>query len=279
VLGGAVNIILDPIFIITLQMGVAGAAIATCISNVVSMLYYFAALYSVRMDTRLSLRLSDIEIERELTAPIFAVGIPSAIYVASSSIATMVYNKLLSGFGDIIVAAAGIVKKAELLPLNICLGLSQGMIPLIAYNYAAGNHKRMNAVMRTSVALGVGICFASIILFSWMAEGIVTLFIREQMTVEYGVRFMRIMILATPLMTVNILMNSMFQAVGNGRSSIILSLCRQGIINIPIMFLLRYLFGMYGVIWAQMVADTLTLAISLSLYSRFRRKLKAEQHY
>ncbi len=273
-IGSVANILLDPIFVLWLGMGVTGAAVATLLANLLSLAYYLLVCRRAGRNRRLSFDLRELRGLRTVAGPVFAVGLPAAIYVTTSSLANMVFNHLLSGYGDIIVAAAGVAKKIDIVPLNVSMGLSHGVIPLLAFNYAAKNYRRMREALRAALGLGVGVCLFCLLVFSFFSEALIRLFIDSDETVRSGAVFLRIMLAATPLMTVNIMANSLFQAVGRSRESVLLSLSRQGLANIPIMFLFRALFGVYGVVSAQIAADALTLLLSLLLYLRFRRDLR-----
>lgn len=272
-IGSIANILLDPVFVLWMHMGVKGAAVATFLSNVLSAAYYLLIYRHAARQCRLSLSPLELRELRTVVGPVFAVGLPAAIYVTTSSMANMVFNHLLSGFGDIIVASAGVAKKIDIVPLNVCLGLSHGVIPLLAYNYSAKNYRRMRSVLYAVMGLAVGVCLSCLLFFSLFSAPLIRLFINSDEIVRHGAVFLRIMLAATPLMAVNILVNSLFQAVGRSRESVILSLSRQGLANIPIMFLFRSLLGVFGVVSAQIAADGLTVLLSLLLYRRFLRHL------
>lgn len=189
----------------------------------------------------------------------------------------MTINHLASGYGDIPVAAFGIVKKIDMLPMNVGMGLCQGMMPLVAYNYAAKNYKRMNAVGNFARFCGIGFAALCIVVFEIFSHGLIQLFINDAETVELGADFLRIACLATPFMITNFQMSYTFQAMGKGTESLILSSCRQGIINIPLLIAMNIWFGLYGIIWTQLLADGITLAISFGLYTRIHKKLKLEE--
>jgi Na+-driven multidrug efflux pump len=175
------------------------------------------------------------------------------------------------------MAAMGVVKKIDMLPMNIGMGLCQGMLPLVAYNYAAGNYKRMKAVSNTARLWGISFAGICIIAFQIFTGDIVRFFIDEPETLSLGTEFLRIACLATPLMVTNVQMNYTFQAMGKGKQSLLLSSCRQGLVNIPLLYLLNYFFGMYGIVWTQFIADAITMIISFSLYRGVYKKLKEKE--
>ena len=182
-------------------------------------------------------------------------------------------NKLASGHGDIEVAAIGIAKKIDMLPMNVGMGLCQGMMPLVAYNYSAKNYKRMKQFSDAARTAGIAFAGICIVVFEIFAPQIVGIFINEETTVLLGTRLLRIMCLAVPLMIVNFQMAFTFQAMGMGKESLLLSSLRQGLVNIPLLLLMNRLFAVNGIAWTQLLSDTITTAISFIIYFRAYKKL------
>ena len=267
--GGILNIILDPLFMfVILPAGqeVKGAAIATLISNCAALLFFVVILLFQKEKSILSLNPRVGIPEKEQIKSIFLVGLPSAIASGLANLANMFMTHLSASYGDITLAATGIVKKIDMLPMNTGMGLCQGMIPLVAYNYASGNYKRMRQVIRTARTWGLifaGIC---ILCFETLAPSIVRFFILDPDTVRLGSRFLRIAVLTTPLTIVVFQTNYSFQAIGCGTYSLIISVCKQGILYIPLLYLANYLFQMDGVMGVQIAADILTLLIAFLLW-------------
>lgn len=160
-----------------------------------------------------------------------------------------------------------------MLPHNVGTGLCQGMIPLISYNYASGDHARMKQTIRTARGAGLAFTALCILVFELFAGGIALLFIREPETAALTTGFLRIMCLATPLTILNFHMCYTLQAMGKGAESLILSACRQGLFNIPLLFLMARRFGLYGIVWTQLIADALTAVISFAVYHRVMARL------
>lgn len=279
-MGGILNILLDPLFMFVLLpdgQEVTGAAVATMCSNLVALLYYCVIYYRIRKSSILSVSPKYLPASFPYMGQIFSVGFPSALSTVLVCVAIMFTNNLTASHGDIPVAAMGIVKKVEMLPHNVGTGLCQGMIPLIAYNFAAANYQRMTATIRTARLYGLIFTGLCIVAFEVFASGIAYLFIQDPETVDLTTSFLRIMCLATPLTICNFHMCYTLQAMGKGTESLILSACRQGIFHIPLLFLLHACFGLYGIIWTQLAADACTLILSLFLYRRIVRQLKKEQ--
>ena len=279
-LGGVMNIILDPVFMfLVLERGneVKGAAIATMLSNVIVLIYFILVYFKMRGTSVISLDPKKARLERNYINQVLAVGIPSALGSLLACISNIVINNLASGYsvlyGDVPVAAIGIAKKIDMLPMNVGFGLCQGMMPLVAYNFASGDHKRMRAIARTarnSAMIFAGFC---ILLFQLFAPQIAGIFNGHAETVAMSTDFLRILCLAVPLMLFNLQISFTFQAMGMGKQSLILSSLRQGVVNIPLLFVMNAAFGLYGIVWTQLISDVITAVISYALYRKELGKL------
>ena len=269
-MGGIINMALDPLFMfVLLPKGneVLGVGIATLISNCIVCGYFFCVIYRLKGQSAISFRhgLPD----RRSIGSIFNVGIPSAIATLLFDIDYVVIDKLMASYGDIALAAIGIVLKAERLPLNVGIGICQGMMPLVAYNYSAKNHERMNHIIKFSIRVGVIVSIISVALYQISAGSIMRIFIPEQQTVRLGTGFLRIRCLATPLMFMSFFTVYVFQGFGEGNRSLFLGVMRWAVFNIPMLFLLNHLVGMYGIVWSQVCADILTVSLSFYVYHRY----------
>lgn len=275
-MGGILNAVLDPIFMFVIfpdGQELTGAAVATFISNIFAMIYYFIAFASIKNSSDLSLAPSKALHCGKYIAEIFTVGFPSAISTVLVCTAIMLTNRLAAAYGDIPVAAIGIVKKIEMLPHNVGTGLCQGMIPLVAYNYASGNHARMHEAIRFTRNAGFIFTGACIVLFELTADPLALLFIKEPETMAMTAVILRIMVLATPFTVCNFHMTYTLQALGKARESMFLACCRQGLILIPLLVIMNLFFGLFGIVWAQLFADLISMAISFAVFSRVKKSL------
>lgn len=274
-IGGLLNIALDPLFMfVILPDGkqVMGAAIATMLSNIVTFTYFFLTYRKLKGNTVLTFSLNVGFPKKSSFQSIFAVGIPAALSLLLYDLTNIMINRLSAGHGDIQLAAIGIVLKAERLPLNTCIGICLGMIPLIGYNYSAGNNKRMREVFNFARIAGLvfsGIC---VILYRVFASQIISAFIRDEATVAFGTAFLKARCFAPPMMFLCFSMVHFMQAIGKGKESFLLAAIRQLVFNIPMLFLMDRLFGMQGIVWTQLIADILTVAVSYMIYFHVRKK-------
>ena len=273
-LGGIVNILLDPLFMfVLLPRGheILGAGIATALSNFLVCCYMLVVILRLKSPVlTLSQRVGLPR--RAQLASFFAVGLPAAAGPFLFDLDYIVIDRLMASYSDRALAAVGIVLKAERLPLNAGVGLCLGMTPLAAYNYSAGNLQRMDGVLRFTRRTGVGIALVSIALYELFAPGLIRLFLNDAVTVAYGSQFLRIRALATIVMFLSFIYVHFFQAVGRGGCALGLVVLRWAVVNIPMLFLLNAIFGMIGIVWAQLVSDCLVALFSALFYRRFRRR-------
>lgn len=281
-MGGLINIALDPLFMfVILPKGkeVLGVGIATLISNCIACAYFFIIIYKIRKQSIINFRLKNILPSGQSVRSLFNVGVPSAITTLLFDVDYIVIDKLMSGYHDVALAAIGIVLKAERLPLNVGIGICQGMMPIVAYNYASGNHKRMNDTIKFSVKVGIIVSIISITLYEIFAGGIMRAFIPDEQTVLLGTGFLRIRCLATPLMFLSFFTVHTFQGFGKGNIALFLGVVRWAVFNIPMLFLLNCIFGMYGIVWSQVTADTLTVTLSAFVYFGYRKRAEIRGNF
>ncbi|MCH5320602.1 MAG: MATE family efflux transporter [Eubacterium sp.] len=276
-MGGLINIALDPLFMfVILPKGyeILGVGIATCLSNCIACIYFLCIIYKIRKNSVISLSIKLGLPERKSISSIFNVGIPSSLATLLFDLDYIVIDKLMVAYGDISLAAIGIVLKAERLPLNVGIGICQGMMPIVAYNYSSKNYKRMNDTVKYSRNVGLITAAISIVFYEILARYIIRLFIADAQTILLGTDFLRIRILATPLMFLSFFTVHIFQAFGKGNKALFLGIMRWAVFNIPMLFILNGIIGMYGIVWSQITADILTVALSVYVYRKYKITLK-----
>ena len=275
-MGGVLNVILDPIFMFVIFPSgyqVAGAAVATMLSNVITLLYFILTYQKLKGETVLSLPRRVEKIRKDSLGSLFSVGIPAAMSLLLFDLTTMVINRLAAGHGDTQLAAIGIVLKVERLPLNIGIGICLGMTPLVAYNYASKNHKRMKEFFSAARFAGLVISVMCVVFYRFCAPYIVRAFISDADTVRYGTEFLQSRCFATPFMFLSFHMVHFMQAVNRGKVSFQLAVIRQICLNIPILILLNHFFGMSGIVWTQLIADAINVVVSYIIYGRLIGKI------
>ncbi len=272
ILGGLLNIALDPLFMFVLLPDgceVLGAGIATCLSNCFACLFFIIVMARMKGQSVLTFDLRKGRPDKESIESIFAVGIPSAAASFLFDLDYVVIDKLMVSYHDLALAAIGIVLKVERFPLNVGIGICQGMMPLVAYSYGARNKKRMNDAIRLSRILGLLIAAGSILMYEIFAGQLIRIFISDSQTIDLATSFLRIRVLATPLMFLSFFTVYLFQAFGMGKKALFLGMTRWLVFNIPMLFILNGIFGMYGIVWSQVTADTLTVLLSFYIYRKY----------
>lgn len=264
-LGGLLNIVLDALFVQWLEMGAEGAGIATMISNAVSFLYLLIVIVRGR-DGVIVLNFRRLTLVPYIMKGVILVGVPASAIIVLGSAANMVLTHCMSGYGDVSVAAYGVVQKIGTVAIQITVGLTQGIMPLLGFCYGSGNIARVRSLNRWSFGIIAVYSTACIVLTELFSKELMFIFIADQETIETGIGFMRRWILCALGMCFTMLYNSIFQAMGKWLESLILSVMRQGFLLIPLLIVLDHYFGALGLVWSQPIADTVSLMIGTVLY-------------
>ena len=275
--GGILNIILDPLFVLPqfLGQGAVGAGAATALSNAAAVLYFLLYLLRRGKSTYLRLSPANLRYASQYLRPILAIGFPSALQYALTVVATAAQAKFVSQYPTEAVAALGIVKKLDQLPLYFSIGVSNGLLPLLAYNHAAGNQTRRERAFRLGSFVSLAFAVLCLVCYELFADSLASLFIQDAVTVRYGAAFLRCMVTAMPMMALCYPMIIQFQAMGQARASLVCSILRKGVLDIPLLFLMDALFPLYGCMWVQPIVDAISLAVALRFYRRIRENLRA----
>ncbi len=269
ILGNLVNIILDPIFISGLNMGITGAAVATVIGNVCGAVYYL--IYFLRGKSALSIRIRDFSARNGIAAGVFSIGVSAALGSFLMSTSQIVANQQMMQYGDLAVAGYGVAGKINMIVGAVCVGLGQGVQPLIGFCVGSGNRKRFRELVSASlvIALGAGLLMTVAVLV--LRKPIVAAFLQEPQASGYAVTFTTILLCTGFLFGVFYVMASILQAMGKGPASLVVNLSRQGLVFLPALFILKSILGINGIVWAQPVADVISVLISAVICFRVTR--------
>jgi len=271
--GGLLNIVLDPLFMFHLLpagMEVAGAAYATALSNFAAVVYFMFVIWKRRHRSVLSFVPSMGMFDARLVKNVLSTGLPACVMTLFENISFAVLDRLLMAHGTMIQAGIGVAKKVNMLAHCIVRGMAQGVLPLIAYNYAAGNFKRMNAVFRASAFISAALASVCMVVCLMCSNALIGAFIRaETGSLLYGASFLRILSLGGPVSAGAYSVISFFQAVKRGRKSFVLAILRKGVLDIPLMFMLSSVLPIYGVVWATPVADLVSCVAAICMFKRF----------
>ena len=261
--GCLLNILLDPFFVLPmgLNMGAAGAGLATMLSNCVACTYFFFLLWKKREDTYVCVRPSMFRPDRQVVTGVCWVGIPAAIQNLLNVTGMTVLNNFTASYGSDAVAAMGIVQKVNMVPM-----------PLISYNFASGNVKRMKKTLLFTVKIAVSFLMVVAVGYYVGAGSITALFMRNEAIISYGERFLRAFCLELPFMCMDFIAVGVFQSCGMGEKSLVFALLRKIVLEIPALYLLNRLFPLYGLPFAQPVTECiLCVAAVLVLFRMFKK--------
>lgn len=276
--GCLLNIVLDPIFILPwgLNLGAAGAGCATCLSNTVACLYFFVLLFVKRGKTYVCIKPSMFRPSKQIVKGVCGVGIPASIQNLLNVTGMTILNNFTSAYGSDPVAAMGIAQRVNIVPFQIAMGFSQGIMPLISYNYTSGNIKRMKKTFTFTAKISLGFILAVMLTFVFAAEPIISMFMKNESIVAYGAAFQRGFCFALPFLCIDFLALGVFQSCGMGMKSFIFAVVRKIVLEIPALFVLNWLFPLYGLAYAQFVAELILGTIAVVVLVRMFRRLERE---
>lgn len=276
--GCFLNIILDPIFILPwgLDIGAEGAGFATFLSNCFACLYFFALLYKKRKHTFVCINPKRLSMDKNIICGICAVGIPASIQNLLNVTGMTILNNFTSSFGADAVAAMGITQKINMVPMNIAMGISQGIMPLISYSYASGNHKRMKGTLTFAARASLGFITIVAVFYYLSSAQLTELFMENESIIAYGTKFLRGFCLGLPFLCMDFIAVGVFQSVGMGREALIFAIMRKIILEIPALYILNYLFPLYGLAYAQFAAEVVLAVAAVLVLSRLFKKIRKQ---
>ncbi|MBP3703874.1 MAG: MATE family efflux transporter [Lachnospiraceae bacterium] len=272
--GCVLNIILDPVFILPwgLNMGAGGAALATFLSNCVACLYFLILIFVRRKNTYVCINPKRFRFKKAIVVGVCAVGIPASIQNLLNVTGMTILNNFTSSFGADAVAAMGISQKINMVPMYIAMGVSQGIMPLVSYNYSSGNRKRMRAAIMFSLKAVLTFMLTATVFYYIGAGRLVRAFMENEVIISYGSKFLRGLCLGMPFLCVDFLVVGVLQAVGKGTTTFVFAVMRKIILEIPALYVLNYFFPLYGLAYAQFVAEVILAAAAVYCLIRLFRE-------
>ena len=273
--GCFLNMVLDPLFILPgfLNMGVEGAGLATFLSNCAACAYFAALLLKKRGKTYVDVNPLHFAPRKDIVSGVFQVGVPSAVMNLLSVTGMTVLNNFTAGYGAEAVAAMGICNKIYMVPLNVTYGIAQGAMPLIGYNYAAGDAKRVRRAIRTARAANLSFITLMGLLFFLFPRFWMGLFIADETIIGHGIILLRVFSLALPLLSVDYFTVAVFQAVGMGKEAFVFAVLRKLVLEIPALFFFNWLWPLYGLPFAQVFAEAVLTVAAFWVLGRFYRRM------
>lgn len=260
--GTVTNIILDPVFILGLNMGVAGAAIATVLGNLVATL--LLSIFIHKRSGILSFSPQYALQHPGLLLHTMAVGLPNGISSILSGFASTFSNQLLSIYGSSAIAAMAAAGRSTMVITMIQMGICMGASPLMAYNYGARNIPRIREILQKVAILTVGFGLTAAALCYLGRDALIGLFLKDAANAEIGSQLMFFLIFASPLLGFYYLSSNFLQAAGNAFLATVVSILRQGALLIPCLYLMHHFFGLTGIAAAHTVSDVCAVIIAVS---------------
>lgn len=277
-IGAIINIILDPIMIFGLlgcpQMGVAGAAYATVIGQIVA--FVLGIVFNHKYNPEVRLYAKNFKPDFGIISRIYAVGIPSIIMVGIGSVMTTAMNKILNGFSDVAASVFGVYFKLQSFAFMPVFGLNNGVIPVIAYNYGAQKRKRMLHAVRLGCIIATCFMGIGILLMQCIPAELLALFDAGEDMLAIGVPALRIISISFVFAGVCIALSSVFQALGKGIYSMCISFARQLVVLVPAAYLLSLSGNVNAVWWSFPIAEIASIAVSLLLFRHVYKTIIAK---
>ncbi len=265
-IGTIANIVLDPVLISGFHLGAAGAAVATTLGNILASLYYL--WYFVKKINNFSIGIRNFTCRYGIFSGICSCGLPTAIFSTLMSVSTIVLNQILVAYGNAPVAAIGIVFKANMFITFLQMGLANGVQPLLGYNFGSGDKKRFQDIAAYTKKCCIVIGILATLLFFVFRRQIIGLFIQDEEVIMYGVRMLIAYMLSGPVIGILFMNMNCMQSVGKAFWATILSVLRQGVLLIPLLFLLNALGGLTGVIYGQALTDYIAVILSVLMWRK-----------
>ena len=274
--GAVLNIALDPLFIYVFDLGVAGAAIATAISQVVSTCVYLT--YIFRKKSVFHFRVKDCTYTKETMSEIFKIGIPTLVFQILTSVSISLINNAAGDYGDSAIAGMGVVTRLISMGSLSVFGFIKGFQPIAGYSYGAKKFDRLREAIKTSILWSTVFCVIFGVILALFPTAIVSQFTKgDAEMIRIGAASLRANGISIMLFGFYTVYSSLFLALGKGREGFILGACRQGICFIPVILLLPIVWGLNGILYAQPIADVLSAVITVFMAIPLHKKLNEMQ--
>jgi putative MATE family efflux protein len=262
-IGIALNIVLDPILILWLEMGTAGAAWATVAGQVASFVY--GILYFVSKKTVLSIKPSDFKPNKYMLFQVLSIGVPAGISNIIMSLTNILGNRMAAAYGDFVVAGNGVQMRVASLFFMLVFALGQGYQPFAGYNFGAKRFDRLRKGFKLTLFYSTVLCLVGSALLTLFGDVFIRFFIDDAQTVAAGSEILRVFVWGLPFLGAQVTLMVSFQAFGMPVRSSVVTMGRQLLFYVPLLYLLNHFFGFDGFIWAQPAADILTTGLAIVL--------------
>ena len=270
--GAALNVILDPLLIYTLQMGIVGAAVATVASQAITTLIYIIYLLTGKSVFTFSPKC--FRMEGKIFGQIFKVGVPNLIFQLFTSLAMWLTTKTAQNYGDAAIAAMGVVTRIMAMGTLAVFGFMKGFQPIAGYNYGAKQYKRLWEAVKVTAKWSTLFCGVMTIILFLFPQGILSLFSNDISVLQTGAYALRVNSILFVFFGIGTEYALLYLALGKSLGGLILSIGRQGLFFVPVILLLPHYIGLNGVIFAQPIADVFTLIAIIILATKINHEIK-----
>lgn len=270
--GAILNIGLDPIFIYVLKLGVAGAAIATAISQIVSTLVYLVFVLSKK--SIYHFKIKNYIFTKEILSEILKIGIPALIFQILTSLSISLTNAQARPYGDSVIAGMGAVTRIVSMGSLMVFGFMKGFQPIAGYSYGTKKFDRLYEAIKTSIIWSTIFCVIYGFMLTMFSNGIISQFTRgDYEMIRVGMKSLRINGISFMLFGFYTVYSSLFLALGKGLAGFILGACRQGICFVPVILILPMFWGINGILYAQPIADVFSVVITVFMALHLHKEL------
>lgn len=270
-IGNITNIVLDAVLIMVFHWDIVGCALATLFGEIVGAVYYLH--YYLTGKSILSINIKDFTLKDKVAGSVLAIGVPAALGSLLMSVSQIIMNSQMAAYGDMAVAGIGVAMKIVMITGMVSMGIGQGVQPLLGYCVGAKTWERYKKYMKFAF------CFATIlgvfltILCYAFTNQIVGVFLTDANAFDYAVEFARILLSTGPVFGIFYVLTNALQAMGAAMPSLIINISRQGLIYIPVLFILNAVLGVTGLVWAQPIVDVISLVVGIGMYIKVSRKM------
>ncbi|MGN1166946.1 MAG: MATE family efflux transporter [Lachnospiraceae bacterium] len=275
-IGNILNMFLDAVLIMVFHWDIVGCALATLFGEIVGAVYYL--YYYLTGKSALSINIKDFTLKERVASNVLSIGIPASLGSLLMSASQIIMNSQMAAYGDMAVAGIGVAMKIVMITGMVSMGIGQGVQPLLGYCVGARTWERFKKYMKFAF------CFATILgisltIFCYVfTNQIVGVFLTDANAFDYAVQFARILLSTGPVFGIFYVLTNALQAMGAAMPSLIINISRQGLIYIPVLFILNAVLGVTGLVWAQPVVDVISLVVGIGMYIKVSRKMMKQEN-
>lgn len=269
-IGNILNMALDAVFIMAFHWDIAGCALATLLGEMLGAVYYLH--YYLTGKSALSIHIKDFTLKDKVAGGVLAIGIPAALGSLLMSASQIIMNSRMAAYGDMAVAGIGVAMKIVMITGMVSMGIGQGVQPLLGYCTGAKTWARFKKYMKFAFCFATVLGLSLTILCYVFTNQIVGVFLTDTNAFDYAVQFARILLSTGPIFGIFYVLTNALQAMGAAMPSLMINISRQGLIYIPVLFILNAALGVTGLVWAQPIVDVISFVVGIGMYIQVSRK-------